>query len=157
MKKNTKTKKTSAIAKKATYKTNTTAFTKRADALEKKIIALAKRADALAKKETTKASKKAPYIDQYSVIRTNSAGCWFGKIVNEYGDKIELTDARRLWRWHAKEGISLSGVARVGIVHATSRIEAACESVWLAPIEIIKATTESINSIINAPSATPSA
>ena len=32
-----------------------------------------------------------------------------------HGNTVEMTDARRLWRWWAAEGVSLSGVAAKGL------------------------------------------
>jgi hypothetical protein len=93
-------------------------------------------------------------VGKYVVVRTYYAGNWFGKLERKCGKEIYLTEARRLWRWFAKEGISLSGVATYGIVHSKSRIEAPLTGlVWLEAIEIIDATESSIESIKSAPNA----
>ena len=91
----------------------------------------------------------APFIGQKSIIRTYSAGVWFGTVVREHGEKIELTSARRMWRWHAKEGISLSACALYGVSEDGSRIEPPVSSVWLLPIEIIECTDNAIKSLEN--------
>ena len=76
-------------------------------------------------------------IGQEVIIRTNSAGVWFGRLKQKSGNEVILTEARRMWRWWAKESISLSGVALYGIKQEKSRIAGAIESVWLQAIEII--------------------
>ena len=89
----------------------------------------------------------APYIGQKSIIRTYSAGVWFGTVVREHGEKIELTSARRMWRWKVSQGVSLSSCALYGVEEEGSRIEPPVNSVWLIPIEIIECTPEAINSL----------
>ena len=76
-------------------------------------------------------------IGQEVIIRTYSAGVWFGRLKEKAGDEVILTEARRMWRWWAKESISLSGVALHGIKQEKSRIAGAIDSVWLQAIEII--------------------
>ena len=76
-------------------------------------------------------------IGQEVIIRTDSAGVWFGRLKEKAGNEVILTEARRMWRWWAKESISLSGVALHGIKQEKSRIAGAVESVWLEAIEII--------------------
>ena len=86
-------------------------------------------------------------IGQEVIIRTNSAGVWFGRLKQKSGDEVILTDARRMWRWWAKESISLSGVALHGINPMGSRIAGAVDSVWLQAIEIIPVSGETAESI----------
>ena len=76
-------------------------------------------------------------IGQEVIIRTYSAGVWLGRLKEKAGDEVILTEARRMWRWWAKESISLSGVALYGINQEKSRIVGAVDSVWLQAIEII--------------------
>ena len=45
------------------------------------------------------------------VVRTYSAGVWFGEIAEKSGNEVVLKNARRMWYWHAAESISLSAVA----------------------------------------------
>lgn len=94
-------------------------------------------------------------IGRKVIIRTYSAGCWFGTLSEKKKNEVIITEARRLWRWHAAEGISLSGVARAGIKHDDSRIEQAVDAVWLEAIEIIPCTAKAIASIESAPNAAP--
>ena len=84
---------------------------------------------------------------QEVIIRTYSAGVWFGRLKEKSGDEVILTGARRMWRWWAKESISLSGVALHGIKQEKSRIAGAIDSVWLQAIEIIPVSGEAADSI----------
>ena len=86
-------------------------------------------------------------IGQEVIIRTYSAGVWFGRLKEKEGDEVILTEARRMWRWWAKKSISLSGVALYGIKHEDSRIAGAVDSVWLQAIEIIPISGKAAESI----------
>ena len=86
-------------------------------------------------------------IGQEVIIRTYSAGVWFGRLKEKAGKEVILTEARRMWRWWAKESISLSGVALHGIKQEKSRIAGAVESVWLEVIEIIPVSGYAAESI----------
>ena len=86
-------------------------------------------------------------IGQEVIIRTYSAGVWFGRLKEKEGNEVILTEARRMWRWWAKESISLSGVALHGINQEKSRIPGAVESVWLEAIEIIPVSGKVAESI----------
>ena len=91
------------------------------------------------------------HIGQKVIIRTYSAGVWFGKLVEKSGKEVILTDARRMWKWWAKESISLSSVALYGIKQEESKIVAPVNSVWLEAIEIIECTEVAIKSLEGAP------
>ena len=71
------------------------------------------------------------------IIRTYSAGVWFGKLTQKSGNEVILSNARRMYRWWAAESISLSAVALHGIIEDKSKIVEAVPSVWLEAIEII--------------------
>ena len=86
-------------------------------------------------------------IGQEVSIRTYSAGVWFGRLKEKSGKEVILTEARRMWRWWAKESISLSGVALHGIKQEKSRIAGAVESVWLEAIEIVPISGKAAESI----------
>ena len=90
-------------------------------------------------------------IGKKCVVRTYSAGVWFGEIVEKSGNEVIIKNARRMWQWFAEESISLSGVALYGIKHHKSKITPAVESVWLEAIELIPATEKAIASIEGAP------
>ena len=87
------------------------------------------------------------------IIRTYSAGVWFGELGQKDRNEVILFNARRMWTWWAKEGISLSSVAVHGIKKDQSKIAEAVDSVWLEAIEIIPCTETAINIIESAPNA----
>ena len=89
-------------------------------------------------------------IGKEVIIRTYSAGVWFGVLKQKAGKEVILTKARRMYSWWAKESISLSGVARHGIRQDGSQICGELDSVWLEAIEIIPVTGSAAESIRNA-------
>lgn len=86
-------------------------------------------------------------IGKEVIIRTYSAGVWFGVLSQKAGNEVILTKARRMYKWWAKESISLSGVARHGIKQDDSKICGELDSVWLEAIEIIPVTGNAAESI----------
>ena len=98
-------------------------------------------------KNTAAESVDSFVIGKEVIIRTYSAGVWFGRLKEKAGDEVILTEARRMWRWWAKKSISLSGVALYGIKHEDSRIAGAVDSVWLQAIEIIPISGTAAESI----------
>ena len=86
-------------------------------------------------------------IGKKVIVRTYAAGVWFGDLEQKAGNEVIVKNARRMWRWHAAESISLSAVANHGIKHNQSKIAEAVSSVWLEAIEIIPCTDKSIKSI----------
>ena len=104
-------------------------------------------AELLSMKSTAESGLASYVIGQEVIIRTYSAGSWFGRLKEKSGDEVILTEARRMWRWWAKESISLSGVALYGINQEKSRIAGAIDSVWLQAIEIIPISGTAAESI----------
>lgn len=90
-------------------------------------------------------------IGKEVIIRTYSAGVWFGVLTQKAGNEVILTKARRMYKWWAKESISLSGVARHGIKQDDSKICGELDAVWLEAIEIIPVTGNGAESIRTAP------
>lgn len=81
------------------------------------------------------------------IIRTYSAGVWFGELIQKSGNEVILKNARRMWSWFAAESISLSGVANYGIKDSKSKIAPPVESIWLEAIEIIPTSDKATKSI----------
>ena len=71
------------------------------------------------------------------IVRTFSAGVWFGVLAQKSGSEVILENARRMWRWKCAKSISLSGVVAHGIDRSESRIAPPVQSVWLDAIEIM--------------------
>lgn len=89
-----------------------------------------------------KSSIGSQFIGNPVIIRTYSAGVWFGVLSEKSGNEVIIKNARRMWRWQAKESISLSAVAKFGIDQSKSKVAPAVESIWLEAIEIIPTTPE---------------
>ena len=90
-------------------------------------------------------------VGKKCVIRTYSAGVWFGEVAEKSGNEVIVKNARRMWKWWAAESISLSAVALYGIKHNESKIVEAVPAVWLEAIELIPASDKAIASIEGAP------
>lgn len=90
-------------------------------------------------------------IGKKVIIRTYSAGVWFGVLEQKAGNEVILKKARRMWQWWAEKGISLSACALYGVKHDQSKIIEPLESVWLEAIEIIPCTDVAIESLETAP------
>ena len=90
-------------------------------------------------------------IGKKCVVRTYSAGVWFGEVAEKSGNEVIVKNARRMWKWWAAEGISLSAVALHGIKQDQSKIVEPVPSVWLEAIELIQASDKSSASIEGAP------
>ena len=86
-------------------------------------------------------------IGQKVIIRTYSAGVFYGILTAKSGDEVYLSNARRMWFWKAVQSISLSACAIYGIDQKESRIVAPVEKIWLQAIEIIPCTPIAIESI----------
>ena len=86
-------------------------------------------------------------IGEKVIIRTYSAGVWFGTLEQKSGNEVILKDARRMYQWWAAKSISLSGVAVYGIKQESSKICPAISKQWLEAIEIISLTDIAIKSI----------
>jgi probable phage associated protein len=89
-------------------------------------------------------------IGKEVIIRTYSAGVWFGVLSQKAGNEVILTKARRMYQWRAKESISISGVARYGIKQENSKICGEVDSVWLEAIEIIPVAGNAAESLRSA-------
>jgi hypothetical protein len=90
-------------------------------------------------------------IGKKCIVRTYAAGVWFGEVEQKSGNEVIVKNARRMWRWHAAESVSLSAVANHGIKEKQSKIAESVASVWLEAIELIPCTDKAIASIEGAP------
>ncbi len=92
-------------------------------------------------------------IGKKVIIRTYSAGVWFGTLSEKSGNEVILTSARRMWQWWAADSISLSGVALYGVKHDKSNIAPPVPAQWLEAIEITPCSDVAIASLEGAPHA----
>lgn len=96
----------------------------------------------------------AKYNNTHVIIRTYSAGVFFG-IIEQYDDKVVLLkNARRMREWkNLGKEISLTGISILG-VHPDSKIERPVNEILLQWIEILPCTDESIATFAAQPAAT---
>lgn len=94
------------------------------------------------------------YNSKNVIVRTYSAGVFFGTI-KQYDDKIVLLEnARRMREWkNLGKEISLTGISILGI-HPESKIERPVNEILLQWIEILPCTEESIATFTAQPAAT---
>ena len=87
-----------------------------------------------------------PFVGKYCLIRCYSAGVHAGTLVSVDGDKVILTNSRRLWSWTAVEGVALSGVAQFGV--KAGKLDANNPEIYLTGvIEIIPCSAKAEASI----------
>lgn len=82
------------------------------------------------------------------IIRTYSAGVHFGYLVKRNGKEVELSGARRLWRWFG--AWTLNEVATAGIDVSKSKVGAPVNITLTEAIEIIDCTPAAAASIESA-------
>ncbi len=92
-------------------------------------------------------SKIENFVGEKVIIRTYTAGVFYGELSEKSGSEVILKNARRLYYWKTTDkGISLSEVANSGL-HDDSKVCAPVSSIWLQAIEIIPCTKSAIKSI----------
>lgn len=80
-------------------------------------------------------------IGDYVIVRCKDAGVHAGVLVAVEGDTLQLQSARRLWKWHAKSGVALSGLATSGLgAGKDNKIDALTDITLRGWCEIIPAT-----------------
>ena len=107
-------------------------------------------------KNTLKSTEVAKSVKglTYCIIRTYSAGVWAGWVdLKEYGERMFIMDARRLWRWWSE--FTLSALATTGIKdgkESENKYAMPVEKVYLTNvIEIIPCTEIAKEQIIAQP------
>lgn len=88
-------------------------------------------------------------IGRHVIIRATGAGVHAGILAaHDGGQVVRLTNARRLWRWTAAKGHSLSGVALHGLKEGWTKIPAPVDDVVIIDAcEIIATSAEAQASI----------
>ena len=83
----------------------------------------------------------------YVICRGYYCGVHAGYLKEHDGNHVRLVNSRRLWSWKAKEGISLSAVAKNGIAD-TVELPNVLPEIFLGDVyEVIPCTDEARNSI----------
>lgn len=91
----------------------------------------------MATKKKTTTKTKLPYV----IVRATGAGCHAGELVSDRGQRIELRNARRLWRWYGAQtlselavyGASKPAECRFAPTVARQVILDACEIIYCQP------------------------
>mgnify|MGYP006086860849 CR=1 FL=1 len=92
-------------------------------------------------------------IKQQVIIRTYSAGVFYGEVQEKSSEEVILVNARRMREWkNISDGISLSSISKHGI-HPNSVIEEPINSILLQWVEIIPCTREAITTFDFQPNA----
>jgi hypothetical protein len=92
------------------------------------------------------AKPASPLIGEKCIIRTYASGVHFGEVAHTNDRRVDLLNARRLWRWDAApHGISLSEIANHGTVGARSKVcEVTQRHTILDALEIIPCKGDAI-------------
>lgn len=75
------------------------------------------------------------------VVRTYSAGVWYGKLAARREKEVDLVGARRIWSW--KGANTCSEIALRGVA-AGSRVAEPVEVTLTEAIEVISCTPEAV-------------
>lgn len=79
-------------------------------------------------------------VGKYVIVRGDRSGVFAGRLVSENGQKVVLTECRRLWYWNG--AASISQIAKDGVSKASScKFTVTVDEIAiLDAIEIIPAT-----------------
>ena len=90
-----------------------------------------------------------PVIGQYCIARCYSAGVHAGVVKAVDGENVILHNSKRLWKWKAKDGVALSGVAQNGLDKHDNKVDSENPVIYLTGVcELIPCSDvakESIN------------
>ena len=95
------------------------------------------------------------FIGKKCIVRTYSDGVWFGEIVEKQRMEVLIKNARRLYQWKNKKGISINSVAINGVDEDGCRFSPTIPLHGVEAIGITPCTDESIKSIEGVKDATP--
>lgn len=93
------------------------------------------------------------FIDKKVIVRTYSAGVFFGTVDQKDGDEVILRNARRLRTFKCLNGsIATDGLAVFGLDKSKSQVGETIEYQWIKAIEIKSMTNQAIKTIEDAES-----
>ena len=99
-------------------------------------------------------SFKNPNIGKYVIVRSYGAGVFFGKLKEQSKNCkiVVLNKCRRLWKWHAADGIALSGVAMRGLIYdENTKVDIMTNNhVITGVLEVIPCADTAVKSIMEA-------
>ena len=91
--------------------------------------------------------KEVEVDDNYVIIRTKSAGCHAGLLIEKNGDEVVLKNSRRLWYWSGAASLSQLAIDGVG---NPNKCKFPCEVPLITLrgwVELIPCTKKAMNSI----------
>jgi len=93
-----------------------------------------------------------PFLGRHVIARCTGAGVHAGVLsaISKDHSSVILVDARRLWKWHAKDGVALSGVAVHGIIKEDSIVDTPVHEIHLNGVVELIPTTEAARETIDA-------
>ena len=89
-------------------------------------------------------------VDNYSIVRTYSAGAHAGEVIKKEGDEITLKNARRLWRWAGAASLSqlaMEGVSKPKQCKFPREVTQITLKQWIEIIPCTKKAMESIKGV----------
>ena len=87
-------------------------------------------------------------METRKIVRANGAGVFFGEIKEKDGDRVVMTNARRLWHWEG--AASLSQLAQTGTVYPSRcKFPVAVDEVEIFRVIEILSVTEGAAKIID--------
>lgn len=83
-------------------------------------------------------------IGRHVIARCDGAGVHAGVLASASpnGGSVILTNARRLWKWRAMDGVALNGVAMLGIIADDSIIDTMVPEIALVGVVELIPTSE---------------
>lgn len=85
------------------------------------------------------------------IVRTYSAGVFFGTLASREGREVTLHDVRRIWKWAGAQTCSQLAVDGVMFPNECKFPEAVSEILLLEAIEILAVTDEAAESLSSVP------
>ena len=86
-------------------------------------------------------------FEDYVIVRTTSAGCFFGHLSERNGKEVLLRDARRLWYWDGAASLSQMAIDGVSRPKYCKFPAAVAEITLTEAIEIIPCTEKAVESL----------
>ena len=90
-----------------------------------------------------------PVIGKYCIARCYSAGVHAGTVVSVDGENVVLENSSRLWKWKAKEGVALSGLAQNGLEKTDVKIDTENPVIYLTGVCELIPCADGVKETIN--------
>lgn len=98
-----------------------------------------------------KGQAKPDKLSGFHIVRTYSAGVFFGKIEKREGKEVTMSNARRIWYWDGAASLSQLALSGTSKPEKCKFPEAVPEVLLLEAIEILACTEKAAKSITEVP------